>query len=61
MTGAKKASDVDSASWPAHLQAQLPSAENWPNITEQKKALPGADDAAKEEGKISALTLEGGG
>ena len=34
--------------------------ENWPNITDQKKALPGADDAAKEDNKIAALTLEGG-
>ena len=37
-----------------------PTAETWPNITEQKKALPGADDAAKEDNKIAALTLEGG-
>ena len=39
----------------------LAGAENWPNITEQKPALPGADDAAKEESKIKDLTLEGGG
>ncbi|HEY5921319.1 MAG TPA: DUF3470 domain-containing protein [Kofleriaceae bacterium] len=53
--------DVDAASWPDHLKDQSASVETWPNITEQKKALPGADEAAKEENKISALTLEGGG
>ena len=58
---AKKASEIDTASWPEHLKSAAPSASTWPNITEQKKALPGADDAAKEENKISALTLEGGG
>jgi hypothetical protein len=31
-----------------------------PNITEQKKPLPGADEAAKEENKLEALSLEGG-
>ena len=50
------------ASWPDHLKAQASSGvDAWPNITEQKKALPGADDAAKEDNKIGALTLEGGG
>jgi ferredoxin len=60
VSGAKKASEVDTASWPEHLKAAAPTADTWPNITEQKKALPGADDAAKEENKIAALTLEGG-
>ena len=60
VSGAKKASDVDSASWPDHLKAQAGASETWPNITEQKKALPGADDAAKEDNKIAALTLEPG-
>ena len=46
---------------PAHLKDAAATAETWPNITEQKKALPGADDAAKEDNKIAALTLEGGG
>ena len=61
VSGAKKLADVDAASWPANIKAESGSVETWPNITEQKKALPGADDAAKEEGKIAALTLEGGG
>ena len=60
VSGAKKFSDVDGASWPAALSSQADGAENWPNITEQKKPLPGADEAAKEENKITALTLEGG-
>ena len=61
MSGAKKASEVDTASWPAHLKSAADTAQTWPNITEQKKALPGADEAAKEDNKIGALTLEGGG
>ena len=61
VSGAKKASEIDAASWPEHLKAQVATAETWPNITEQKKPLPGADDAAKEDNKIAALTLEGGG
>ena len=60
VSGAKKMGDVDAASWPQHLKDQAASVETWPNITEQKKALPGADDAAKEENKIAALTLEPG-
>jgi ferredoxin len=60
-TGAKKPDDVNVKEWPAHLQAQVASLETWPGITEQKKALPGAEEAAKEENKIAALTLEGGG
>ena len=59
VSGTKKASDIDAASWPDHLKSQVASAATWPNITEQKKPLPGADEAAKEENKLSALTLEG--
>ncbi|HEY1556339.1 MAG TPA: DUF3470 domain-containing protein [Kofleriaceae bacterium] len=57
----KKAGELEIATWPKHLQAKAESADTWPNITEQKPALPGADDAAKEDNKIEALTLEGGG
>jgi ferredoxin len=60
VSGAKKASDVDAASWPGHLKDAAATADTWPNITEQKKPLPGADEAAKEENKIAALTLDGG-
>ena len=58
VTGAKKASDLETGAWPAHLQGAVASAATWANITEQKKPLPGADEAAKEENKISALTLD---
>jgi ferredoxin len=62
VTAVKKVGDVDVASWPDHLKTQASAGvDAWPNITEQKKALPGADDAAKEDNKIGALTLEGGG
>jgi ferredoxin len=61
VTGAKPADKANQGTWPDHLRAQLATVENWPNITEQKAALPGADDAAKEQDKIKALTLEPGG
>jgi hypothetical protein len=46
---------------PDHVKSQTAGVETWPNITEQKKPLPGADDAAKEDNKLAALTLEPGG
>src|SRR4051812_44316362 len=58
VTGAKSASDIDSGKLPGALATAIASASTWPNITEQKKAMPGADDAAKEDGKISALSLD---
>jgi ferredoxin len=61
VTGAKPADKANQGAWPEHLRAQLATVENWPNITEQKAALPGADDAAKEQDKLKALTLEPGG
>mgnify|MGYP001093447701 CR=1 FL=1 len=60
VTGVKSASDIDTSKWPDNLKSQVASVENWPNITEQKAALPGADEAAKEENKLKDLTLEGG-
>ena len=60
VTGVKKAGELDTGNWPGPLKAQAAGAAAWPNITEQKKALPGADDAAKEENKLAALTLEPG-
>jgi ferredoxin len=61
VTGAVPAGKTDTAAWPAHLQGQAGSVETWPNITDQKSALPGADDAAKEQDKIKFLSLEPGG
>ena len=62
VTGAKKAERRStSRRGPRTSRRRRATAETWPNITEQKKALPGADDAAKEDSKIAALTLEPGG
>jgi len=60
VSGAKKAGELDLKAWPSNLAGQASSASTWANITEQKKALPGADEAAKEENKIAQLTLESG-
>ena len=57
LSGAKKA---DETSMPEAVAAKLGAAVTWPNITEQKKPLPGADEAAKEDNKLAALTLVGG-
>jgi ferredoxin len=58
VTGAKGPGDVDKGKLPANLASAIASVSAWPNITEQKKPMPGADDAAKEEGKIAALSLD---
>lgn len=60
VSGAKPVEKANASSWPDHLRAQAATATTWPNITEQKPALPGADDAAKEQDKIKFLTLEPG-
>ena len=61
VTGVKSADAADTSAWPDHLKAHLGSVETWPNITEQKPAMAGADDAAKEGDKLKDLTLEPGG
>ena len=58
VSGAKTAADIDKSKLPANLSSAIDGVSTWPNITEQKKALPGADDAAKEENKIAALVLD---
>ncbi len=60
VSGAKEVAKANTSAWPDHLKAELGGLETWPNITEQKPALPGADDAAKEPDKIKFLTLKGG-
>ncbi|HWO17696.1 MAG TPA: ferredoxin family protein [Kofleriaceae bacterium] len=60
VSGAKKASEITTDGWPEHLQQGIATAEKWANLTEQKKKLEGADEAAKEENKIGALSLESG-
>ncbi len=57
VTGAKTADDVDSSGWPANL-AGFPHLATWPSITQQQAKMDGADEAAKEDNKVSALSLE---
>jgi ferredoxin len=59
VSGAKKAAELDLNAWPEHLKGQAEGA-SWVNLTEQKKKLEGADEAAKEDNKIGALSLESG-
>ncbi len=61
VSGAKKVGDLDTGAWPGPLQHAATTSDTWPNITEQKPSMPGADDAAKEDNKIAALSLDGGG
>jgi ferredoxin len=61
VSGAKPADKANAAAWPEHLRGKVATIETWPNITEKKTALPGADDAATEENNIAALTFEPGG
>ena len=58
VTGAKDTGDVESGSWPDNLQGGLANLAHWPSITSQKKKLDGADEAAKEDMKVTQLTLE---
>jgi ferredoxin len=57
VSGAKGASDADTKGMPPDVAEKLGKATTWPNITEQKKAIEGADDAAKEENKLKDLVL----
>lgn len=56
-SGASEIDDVDTSGWP---KALVEGANTWPNITEQREALEGADDAAKEENKLEQLDPRGG-
>ena len=60
VTGAKRADEINTSQLPSALASAMDRATTWPNITEQKKPMPGADDAAKEENKLSQLSLDGG-
>jgi len=57
VTGVKTAADIDASQLPAALAGELGGVTAWPNITEQKQPLDGADDAAKEDNKLAALKL----
>ncbi len=50
LSGAKTKDDADSAGWPQKLTEH--SLAVWPNITEQKEPLEGADEAATQEDKL---------
>ncbi len=56
-SGAKDPSDAALGSWP---EALAKGVQSWPNITEQRTALDGADEAAKEKSKLLELTPEPG-
>ena len=59
VTGVKSAGEIDKSKLPAALAAEVDGVSNWPNITEQKPALQGADDHAKEDNKLAAFDLHG--
>lgn len=56
-SGAKSIDDVDTSEWP---KALVEGVNTWPNITEQREALEGADEAAKEENKLEQFDPRGG-
>lgn len=56
----KRASTLDMSSWPAEVKAQVGAVTRWPNITKKGSPMPGADEAAKESGKLKELSLEPG-
>jgi ferredoxin len=62
LAGAKPPGEVSTAGWPGPLveYVQAPGFEPWPGITATKPALEGADDAAKEENKLSQFDPQGG-
>jgi ferredoxin len=61
VSGAKPPGDAETAGWPQNLIDALSNFETWANITEQREAMPGADDAAKEENKLAQLDMRSGG
>jgi ferredoxin len=56
-SGAQSMDDANNEGWPQQLLDS--DGETWPNITEQREALPGADEAASEENKIGELSPKG--
>ena len=59
VTGAKDVGSLDKSKLPTALQAAVDSISTWPNITEQKKPLDGADEAAKEDNKLANFDFHG--
>ncbi|HUH01604.1 MAG TPA: ferredoxin family protein [Kofleriaceae bacterium] len=62
VSGAKTADDANKDGWPEQLVKACDSGsfEVWPNITEQREAMPGADEMASVENKIGDLDPRGG-
>ena len=61
VTGVKTADEVDTSEWPDSLkEAFSAGVTDWPKIEKKKDALPGADDFAKEEGKLKDLSFKPG-
>jgi ferredoxin len=60
VSGAKKIEEISKDNWPKNLQEAAGEVQTWPNITEQKAKMPGADEAAKEENKLEELSFDGG-
>ncbi len=62
VSAAKTPEAANTEGWPQQLidAVQGGNWEPWPNITEQREALPGADDQASVENKIGDLDPRGG-
>ena len=62
LSGAKAASDTDTAGWPKNLADAVSGGafEVWPVITATKEALAGADAAAQEQDKFKDFDIKGG-
>ncbi len=61
-SGAKDASEADTEGWPQHLiDAISGGVEAWPVISDKKDPMPGADEVAKETGKIAEFSPNPGG
>jgi ferredoxin len=52
-SGVKELAEANTEGWPESLIQGL--TETWPNITEQKEPLPGADEAANDDDKLEDL------
>ncbi len=61
LTGAKTPEEASTDGWPQKLIDSVKGSDFavWPNITEQRDALPGADDVANDENKIGDLDPSG--
>jgi len=62
VSGAKTPAETETDGWPEALVAAVNGSdfEVWPNITEQREALPNADEFANAEDKIGDLEMAGG-